>query len=187
MPAASIARVLVDSSLPQLDRPLDYRVPDGMVGVVPGVRVSVPLRTAGRLATGYVIELTSQQDYPGPLSDIEALISPIPVLRPEVWRLARAVADRAAGSANDVLRLAIPPRQVRVEKAWLAAGEQPALPAFAIPAFGGYAAGALEKAVDEGQRLALSVDPGVARLPGGHWTGRWAITPAAAAARTVAA
>ena len=89
----------------------------------PGVRVSVPLRSAGRLATGFVIDLASQQDYPGPLSDIEALVSPIPVLRPEVWRLARAVADRAAGSANDVLRLAIPTRQVRVEKAWLAADE----------------------------------------------------------------
>ncbi len=187
MAVASIARVLVDSSLPQLDRLLDYRIPDGMAGVVPGVRVSVPLRSAGRLATGYVIELASQQDYPGPLSDIEALVSPIPVLRPEVWRLARAVADRAAGSANDVLRLAIPARQVRVEKAWLAAGEPAALPAFSIPAPDGYAAGAVEDAIDEGRRIALAVEPGVIRLPGGTWTGRWAVTLAAAAARTLAA
>lgn len=107
---SKIARVLVDSSLPQLDRLLDYRVPDGMAGVEPGVRVTVPLRSANRLATGFVVELGSQQDYPGPLSDVEALVSPIPVLRPEVWRLARAVADRAAGSVNDVLRLAIPTR-----------------------------------------------------------------------------
>jgi primosomal protein N' (replication factor Y) len=187
VPAASIARVLVDSSLPQLDRLLDYRVPEGMTGVVPGVRVSVPLRSAGRLATGYVVELGSQQDYPGPLSDIEALVSPIPVLRPEVWRLARTVADRAAGSANDILRLAIPTRQVRVEKAWLAAGEQPALLAYSVPAPAGYAPGALEEAIDGGRRVALSVEPGVELLSTGTWVGRWAITLAAAAARTLAA
>ncbi len=39
----------------------------------------------------------------------------------EVWALARAVADRAAGNASDVLRLAIPSRYVRVERSWLAA------------------------------------------------------------------
>ena len=41
-----------------------------------------------------------------------------------VLELARRVADRAAGSASDILRLAIPKRQVRVEKTWLA-GERP--------------------------------------------------------------
>ena len=179
--------MLVDSSLPQLDRLLDYRVPDGMAGVVPGVRVSVPLRSANRLATAYVVELGSQQDYPGPLSDVEALVSPIPVLRPEVWRLARSVADRAAGSVNDVLRLAIPTRQVRVEKAWLAAGEPAALPEVTAPEIRGYAAGAVEDALAEGRRFALSVESGVVRLPAGGWTGRWAVTLARAAARTVAA
>lgn len=183
---SAIARVLVDSSLPQLDRLLDYRVPDGMTGVEPGVRVSVPLRSANRLATGFVVELGSQQDYPGPLSDVEALVSPIPVLRPEVWRLARAVADRAAGSVNDVLRLAIPTRQVRVEKAWLAAGEPAALPEVTAPAIPGYAPGAVEGALAEARRIALSVEPGVVRLPSGAWTGRWAVTLAQAAARTVA-
>ncbi|MEO5920052.1 MAG: primosomal protein N' [Pseudolysinimonas sp.] len=182
-----IARVLVDSSLPQLDRLLDYRVPDSITGVVPGVRVSVPLRSANRMASAFVVEVTSQQDYPGPLSDVDALVSPIPVLRPEVWRLARAVADRAAGSANDVLRLAIPTRQVRVEKAWIAAGEPAALPALTPPEISGYAAGAVEDALAAGSRFALSVEPGVVRLASGAWTGRWAVTLAQAAACTVAA
>ena len=35
--------------------------------------------------------------------------------------LARRAADRAAGSASDILRLVIPKRMVRAEKAWLAA------------------------------------------------------------------
>ncbi len=183
---SAIARVLVDSSLPQLDRLLDYRIPDGLHGVVPGVRVSVPLRSANRLATGFVVELASQQDYPGPLSDVEALVSPIPVLRPEVWRLARAVADRAAGSVNDVLRLAIPTRQVRVEKAWLAAGDSAPLPETTAPDIAGYPARVVESALAEGRRFALGVEPGVVRLPSGTWTGRWAVTLARAAARTLA-
>ena len=116
---AGVARVLVDSPLPQLDRLLDYRIPDTLEGVEPGVRVSVPLRSAKRLATAYVVEVAADADFPGPLSEVAALVSPVVVLRPEVWRLARAVADRAAGAANDVLRLAIPTRQVWVEKAWM--------------------------------------------------------------------
>src|SRR3954467_2562183 len=143
---SAIARVLVDSPLPQLDRLLDYRIPDGMDGVVPGVRVSVPLRAASRIAEGFVVELSSQQDFPGPLSDIVALISPVPVLQPEVWALARAVADRAAGSASDVLRLAIPPRQVRVEKSWLARGEQPEREPLGSPVIEGYQADVVESA-----------------------------------------
>lgn len=203
MPA--IARVLVESPLPQLDRLLDYRIPEGMEGIVPGVRVSVPLRAASRIAEGFVVELGSQQDYPGPLSDIAALVSPVPVLRPEVWALARAVADRAAGSASDVLRLAIPTRQVRVEKAWLArAGEVGRAP-IRVPEFEGYPAGVLEAAIDGRERIALGVAPGVAAVPtavptadpGGdaadsglgeqNWVGRWAVTLAALTARVLAA
>ncbi|MGO2659788.1 MAG: primosomal protein N' [Mycetocola reblochoni] len=116
---ASVARVVIDSPLPQLDRLLDYRIPDDMAGVRPGVRVRVPLRTGGRIASGYVVDCVDSSDFSGTLAPIEQLVSSAPVLAPEVWRLARAVADRQAGTASDVLRLAIPKRQVRVEKAWL--------------------------------------------------------------------
>ncbi|MGN6501624.1 MAG: primosomal protein N' [Pseudolysinimonas sp.] len=189
MPAATIARVLVDAALPQLDRLLDYRVPPGMADVGPGVRVTVPLRSASRRAQGFVIDLGEQQDYPGPLSDIEAVVSPIPVLRPEVWRLARAVADRAAGSAIDVLRLAIPPRQVRVEKAWLAAEGLSAPAATVAPmseADGLADYDGLAPAIEAGRRVALAARPGLVRLPTGEWVGRWAVVLAEAAARTLA-
>src|SRR5690606_15682156 len=86
----TIARVILETPLPQLDRLLDYRVPDGMQGVVPGVRVTVPLRSANRMTQGFVVELATQQEFPGPLSDIEELVSGIEVLRPEIWSLARA-------------------------------------------------------------------------------------------------
>lgn len=180
---AGVVRVLVDSPLPQLDRLLDYRIPEGMLGVEPGVRVTVPLRSANRLATAFVIEVAADADYPGPLSEVAAVVSPIPVLRPEVWRLARAVADRGAGSANDVLRLAVPPRQVRVEKAWLAApGSAPVVPT--SPELTGFAD--LAAALDEGARIALRVQPGVT-TSGDTRVARWALSLAQAAARTLAA
>lgn len=182
----TIARVLVDSPLPQLDRLLDYRVPTHLEGVVPGVRVTVPLRVAGRIAPAYVVELGEQGDYPGPLSDIAELVSPIAVLRPEVWALARAVADRAAGSAADVLRLALPTRQVRVEKAWIARPDEGPPPGVTAPELTAYRDGVLETALADHRRIALVVDAGVAETEPGVWVGRWALTLARAAARTVA-
>ncbi|HZW41061.1 MAG TPA: primosomal protein N', partial [Agromyces sp.] len=122
MPGASFARVLLDSPLPQLDRLFDYRIPDELADAVrPGVRVKVPLRSAGRVSEAYVVELADSVSFTGDVNPVDAVISPVRVLTPEVWELARRVADRAAGSAVDVLRLAIPGRQARVEKTWLAA------------------------------------------------------------------
>lgn len=115
-----IARVLLDSPLPQLDRLFDYALPAELGEVVPGVRVRVPLRTAGRVVDGYVVELDVEDDADRPLSEVESVVSAVPVLPERLYRLCRRVADRAAGSASDVLRLVIPKRQVRVEKAWTA-------------------------------------------------------------------
>ncbi|MBN9607591.1 MAG: hypothetical protein J0G30_13390 [Actinomycetales bacterium] len=181
MPA--IARVLVDAALPQLDRLLDYRIPPNLEGLAPGVRVRVPLRAARRVTDAFVIELADEPSFPGPLSDVLDVVSPVPVLRPEVWALARAAADRAAGSAIDVLRLAIPTRQARVEKAWLAREEEPEAPQGTPPEILDYPA--LVRALEGDARVALRPDPGVETLPSGTTVGRWARVLARAAARTV--
>ncbi len=113
-----IARVLLDSPLPQLDRLFDYALPASLGDVPLGVRVKVPLRTAGRVIDGYVVEIDVEDDADRPLSEVESVVSAVSVLPDRLHRLARRVADRAAGSESDVLRLVIPKRQVRVEKAW---------------------------------------------------------------------
>jgi primosomal protein N' (replication factor Y) len=120
-----IARVLLDSPLPQLDRLFDYALPPELGDVPLGVRVRVPLRTAGRVIDGYVVDIDSEDDADRPLSEVESVVSAVPVLPERLHALARRVADRAAGSASDVLRLVIPKRQVRVEKAWT--GDTPAV------------------------------------------------------------
>ncbi|MGW6931698.1 primosomal protein N' [Lentzea sp. NPDC054927] len=134
VPAASlpVARIVVDVPLAHLDRPFDYSVPSELDSVaVPGCRVRV--RFAGQLVDGYLLERAESSEYEKKLAFIEKVVSPEPVLTPEIAALARAVADRYAGNMMDVLRLAIPPRHARAEAA--ASPEPPPLPQ--VPAWVG--------------------------------------------------
>lgn len=211
MTSPLVARVLIDSPLPQLDRLFDYAIPVALAdAAVPGVRVRVPLRSAGRVADGYIVELAESGDYTGVLSELESVVSAARVLAPEVWTLARRAADRAAGSAIDIVRLAVPSRQARVEKSWLAAGPSTptsavltsAVPIETVPietvpieAYGG--TGVLEAAIAAGERIALDAVPLVVPVAARDatdgaadevtgWVGGWAVTLAGAAASVLA-
>lgn len=120
-----VAQVLLDSALPQLDHLFDYAVPADLADTIRvGQRVRVPFRSKDRKTFGYIIGFATRSEFGGELSPIADIVSTVPMLSVDVWKLARAVADRAGGSAGDILRLAIPTRQVRVEKAHLAAQSQ---------------------------------------------------------------
>lgn len=113
-PELPVARVAVDVSLSHLDRPFDYRVlPKQDEQAVPGARVRV--RFAGKLRDGFVLERLAVTDHVGSLAPLNKIISPEPVLTPEVARLIRRVADHYAGCFADVLRLAVPPRHAATE------------------------------------------------------------------------
>ncbi|MGH8867135.1 MAG: primosome assembly protein PriA, partial [Actinomycetes bacterium] len=114
-PDAPVARVAVDVSLPHLDRPFDYLVPAALdADAVPGCRVRV--RFAGKLVNGFLVERVEQSAHTGRLARLDRVVSSEPVLTDEMLRLARAVADRYAGTVADVLRLAVPPRHGAAEK-----------------------------------------------------------------------
>ncbi|MGY4856962.1 primosomal protein N' family DNA-binding protein [Cryobacterium sp. AP23] len=212
------ARVLIDSPLPQLDHLFDYAIPDELAHLAqPGVRVRVPLRSANRVADGYIIDLIDPAQeadgrvatgaestgaaatldgvgagpdtgYSGKLSPVDSIVSAVPVLTAPVWQLARRLADRAAGNASDIIRLAVPPRAVRVEKAWLAAREadtgtapapaatalpKPGLPKpglaapdLAEPGFAEYPPETLGTIVAERLRVCIAAVPSLVRLSG---------------------
>ncbi len=110
----AVARVVVDSGLAHLDRPFDYAVTERFDDLArPGVRVRV--RFAGRLVDGWLLERIAATGHDRRLSPLAGVVSGEQVLTPDVARLARAVADRTAGTLPDVLRLAVPPRHARVE------------------------------------------------------------------------
>jgi primosomal protein N' (replication factor Y) (superfamily II helicase) len=112
----SVASVLVDTGLAHLDREFEYAVPEELADAVsPGVRVKV--RFAGRDLDGYVTGLHEEAGHPGRLHPIRRVVSPELVLTPSVLEAARQVATQHAGVVADVLRLAIPPRHARAERA----------------------------------------------------------------------
>ncbi len=176
--------MLLDSPLPQLDRLFDYAVPAELGDVPLGVRVRVPLRTAGRVIDGYVVELDTEHDGDRPLSEVDSVVSPVAVLPERLYRLARRAADRAAGSASDVLRLVIPKRQVRVEKAWSDDSPELAPSDEALSAASELIASydSLSDVLDAGGRAAVEAIP-----VRHHDDPGWAALLASAAARTLAA
>ncbi|MFJ5939287.1 primosomal protein N' [Streptomyces sp. NPDC093071] len=123
-----VARVVVNKGALHLDQFFDYAVPEELDGAArPGVRVRVRFgagahqvkngrREGGRLIDGFLVERRATSDYSGPLAALADVVSPEPVLGPELFGLARAVADRYAGSLADVLQLAVPPRSAAAER-----------------------------------------------------------------------
>ncbi|GAA4825140.1 primosomal protein N' [Nocardioides caeni] len=111
-----VARVVLELPLVHLDREFDYAVPVGMAeGAVPGARVKV--RFGGQDVDGFVLARAAASEHDGRLMPLRRLVSPEPVLTPQIAALSRAVAERYAGSSADVRRLAVPARHATAEKA----------------------------------------------------------------------
>jgi primosomal protein N' (replication factor Y) (superfamily II helicase) len=116
-PAAELpyAQVVLSLELSHLDRAFDYLVPADLdADAQPGVRVRV--RFAGQLVDGFVIGRAAESDFAGRFEWLQKVVSPLPVLTPEILDLSRTVANRYAGTLADVLRLAVPPRHASAEK-----------------------------------------------------------------------
>lgn len=180
-----VALVAVERPQPHLDRPFEYLVPRSLDDAArPGARVRV--RFGGQDLDGYLLARQEEAEHQGDLVPLRRVVSPEVVLTPAVLALARAVAQRYAGTVADVLRLAVPPRHARVEQEGAADApasvnvpsgtwEAPDWPAFTGgPAF-------LRRVADGGSPRAVWQ-----ALPGGPGTGHWsdAVAQAVAAARS---
>ncbi|KQS97684.1 primosomal protein N' [Cellulomonas sp. Leaf395] len=136
-----VARLCVDLTPAHLDRVFEYLVPATLADTaVPGTRVKV--RFGAQDVNGYVLERVDEAEHDGTLQPVRKVVSTEPVLTPQVARLARAVADRWAGTLNDVLRLAIPARHARVEAEVPAPSDEPPTPSPSATAWAPYRGGA---------------------------------------------
>lgn len=117
-----IARVLVDSPLPHLDRLFDYALNPEWSHVCAGTRVRVPF--AGRLVSGIVWDVVDSSDVAGVKPVKSAAI--VPSIDKAGLELAQAISHRYGGSRWDMIRLMVPPRVAAVEKApWLSEPVRP--------------------------------------------------------------
>lgn len=171
-----IARVLPMLTVPHLDRDFDYLVgAEQSDDAQPGVRVRV--RFHGRLVDAFVLERRNDTDHDGRLGWLDRVVSPEPVLTPEVRRLTDAVAARYAGTRADVLRLAVPPRHAKVERETVGTPVLPVVPMPGPAGWDGYARGAQFLDALHGGRAARAVWQA---LPGEQWPDRLAEAAAAA-------
>lgn len=113
-PAADIAAVIIETGLLHLDRPFDYRVPAALKDHV-RLGSHVRVRFAGRLVSGWVVDLRSHTDHQGRLATVERVVGTMPVMTADTIALCRAVATRYVGTFADVVRAAVPPRHAAAE------------------------------------------------------------------------
>jgi primosomal protein N' (replication factor Y) len=171
-----IARVVPMLTVPHLDRDFDYLVTaEQSDDAQPGVRVRV--RFHGRLVDAFVLERRSETDHPGRLGRLDRVVSPEPVLTPDIRRLVDAVAARYAGTRPDVLRLAVPPRHAKVERETATPPTQPERIAPDPAGWARYPRGERFLAALSEDRAARAVWQA---LPGERWADRFAEAAAAA-------
>lgn len=150
-----VARVRVDSTLPQVDRTFDYRVPAELSeDAVPGARVRVLFN--GHEMTGYIEERTATTDWTRTsLLPLKSVLSRVPSVAPEIFALSEALADRYASTVANVLRLAVPPRIAALDKKYA-----PLLPGYESAYLGDSASSAASVASTHADPYAWLATPG---------------------------
>lgn len=114
------ARVVVDVAPLHLDRPFDYRVPEGATLAV-GQRVRVVF--AGRRRTAWVLDVVDRSEVdPSKLRELSQIQGEVRWFDEHHLRLYRWVADRYGAPLAAVLRHALPPRVAAVERTGAARG-----------------------------------------------------------------
>jgi primosomal protein N' (replication factor Y) (superfamily II helicase) len=124
------AQVVAKSNLIQLDRVFDFVVPDSLSPKIQfGQLVSFPFGRTKKLQQGFVVGLSETSDYA--TTELESIVSDTPVLLPEIYKLARSVADRQCVALGEILGAAIPENMARAvleEPPLLGKPEQSPLP-----------------------------------------------------------
>lgn len=171
-----VARVRVDSTLPQVDRTFDYRVPAELSeDAVPGARVRVLFN--GHELTGYIEERAATTDWTRTsLLPLKSVLSRVPSVAPEIFELAEALADRYASTVANVLRLAVPPRIAALDKKYA-----PLLPGYESAYLGESAAVSTSNTTESAPASAAPESSAASDAPSTADPYAWLATPGAPA------
>lgn len=117
-----VARVMIDSDLPHLDRLFDYRIPPKIleqaasVGQEIGPGQMVRVRFAGRLVNGWIAEVAHRSSFDGKLAPLSRLLTDAPVVSRQMFQLASHLGQRYAAPAVTLLKAMLPARHAAAEK-----------------------------------------------------------------------
>lgn len=115
-----IAKLVIQSNLPQLDRVFDYRIPQELQNQVRfGQRVFAPFGRSKKPVVGFIVDVVDSSDHQGKLSELESLVSEQVMLTPEVWKLVQELSARSAGTLGELLKLAIPAHMPRITEGYV--------------------------------------------------------------------
>ena len=115
-----------------VDKPLDYLVPERLVGTVePGRRVTVPLGRANREQIAYCVAIRSGELPLAPLKEVIGVEDSAPLLSPRMLELTKWMAERWLARWGEVLEAVLPSgvrlaRGTRQEALLVASGTAPA-------------------------------------------------------------
>jgi len=107
---SKIAKLAIQSNLPQLDRLFDYLVPISLAEQVEiGSRVRIMFGRSKKLLDAFIVEFPYESEFSGRLSEVLEVVGPSKTLTANVFKLCQHLAERSASTLGDVLKLAIPP------------------------------------------------------------------------------
>ena len=105
-----IAKLAIQSNLPQLDRLFDYLVPDSLAQHAEiGSRVRVMFGRSKKPLDAFIVEFPKESEFSGRLSEVLDVVGPSKTLTASIFKLCHQLAERSASTLGDVLKLAIPP------------------------------------------------------------------------------
>lgn len=117
---SKIAKLAIQSNLPQLDRLFDYLVPDSLVDRAEiGSRVRVIFGRSKKPLDAFIVDFPKESEFTGRLSEVLEVVGAAQTLKPNVFKLCQQMAERSASTLGDVLKLAIPPHMPKVFAAHL--------------------------------------------------------------------
>jgi len=109
-----IAKLAIQSNLPQLDRLFDYAVPESLQEQAQvGSRVRVMFGRSKKPLDAFVVELAVNSDFKGRLSEIIEVVGNVQTLQPNVFRLCQQLAERSASTLGEILKIAVPAHMPR--------------------------------------------------------------------------
>ncbi len=104
-----VAKIIVDVSTRQTNKPWTYQIPENLQSIVqPGMRVQVPFGNGGRQIQGFVLEVVKGETTTKPLKPITNVLDLEPVLNQELLQLSARIAEHNFNFQINVLQAMLP-------------------------------------------------------------------------------